>query len=143
MPQTELAVESDQDLGLIKLIAKIAHSYFQKGYYEKSRRYYLRALNKCYSSETFKNSFLAASLLLRIAESSTMRSIYYDFEQCIEQVKQIYLLAKDKDTSLLLNSLIDLSWALCLKGRLDEVRSVNNFINQIKATETDDKCKLI
>ena|SRR5579872_889746 len=137
MCQIEQPSENDQDLSLIKLMAKVAYKYLKKGQYEKSRQFYLRALHKCYSSKTIKNSFLTASFLLRIAESSTMRSSVYDFEQCFEQVKQIYLLAKERDTSILLNSLIDLAWALCLKGRLDEVRLINHFVSQVKEIDNE------
>jgi tetratricopeptide (TPR) repeat protein len=137
----QLEGQEDKKPRLIELIINIADTYFNEGSYDQAKAWYGKALQ---SSELWQgtNTIQSACLIARLAELSVLQADMSEFEKCFENVQRTFLLSQESNVSALLGALIDLSWALCVQGRLAEVQPVNSLIAHIKQLEEEDRLGL-
>ena len=131
----QLEGQPDKQPRQVELITNIADSYLNEGTHDSAKTWYNKALEKLEP----KNTLQAACLYGRLAEVNALMSEMGDFQKNFEHVQRIYLLCEETEISILLNSLMDLSWVLCIQGHLEEVKQVNNLINQIKLIDEEDR----
>ncbi len=116
---------------LISLITNIADTYLNERRYDLAKQWYAKALKRNEFLPN-KNNLQCASIIARMTAINVLQCDMKEFKKDFETVQRMYLLSVEADVSLLLNSLIDLSWALCLQRLTDEARTVNQLISQIK-----------
>jgi tetratricopeptide (TPR) repeat protein len=130
----------DKQSQLIDLTTNIADTYLNEGRYDSAKEWYAKALHR---AETLHgaHSLQGACLLARLAEVSVLQSDMTDFQKSFDSAQRAYLLADESsDVSNLLAALIDLSWALCVRGQfIEEVRHVNCLIAQIRQIDEEDR----
>ncbi len=123
---------------LVTLIVNIADTYINEGRYDLAKQWYTKALQ---NSELLPkhNVLQYACLMIRLAQLNVLQEDMAEFKKCFEIVERVYLLSQEADTSILLDSLIDLSWVLCVQKHLNEAQIVNSLIHQIKKLENEEK----
>ena len=102
---------------LIALIVNIADTYLNEGRYETAKHWYTRAIQRS-ESLARKNILPFACLLTRLAQINVLQNNMPDFQKTFEDVQRVYLLSQEGNSAILLDSLIDLSWVLCVQGHL-------------------------
>jgi len=127
---------------LIELITNIADMYLNGGTYASAKEWYAKALHH---SELLYggNSLNVACLTARLAEVSALESNIEDFHKFFQRAQRVYLNLEESKLSALLGVLIDLSWVLCMQGRVVEVKPVNEMIEQIKRMEEEDRLGIL
>lgn len=125
---------------LIELTTNIADTYLNEGRYDSAKEWYAQALHRAEISHG-AHSLQGACLIARLAEVSVLQSDITEFQKSFETLQRAYLLAGDDvDLSNLLGALIDLSWALCVRGQfVEEVKQVNSLIAQIRQLDEEDR----
>ncbi len=134
----QLEGQSGKESQLIELLIHTADTYLNEGLYDSAKQWYEKAMQR-HELWQGKNTFQAACLMAKLAEVNVLQAQLGEFQKCFEDTERFYLLAQDTDPNILLGALIDLSWSLCVKGHMDEVRSVNNLIAQIKQLEEENE----
>ena len=128
----------NRQLRLIELIGNIADTYLHEGNYNAAKNWYQKALHRMEHLQG-TNAIQSACLMVRLAQVNCLQSNMAEFKKYFDKVVRSYLLAPEESVNILLNPLVDLSWALCVRGCGDEVRPVNELITQIKELENEDK----
>ncbi len=113
-----------------------ADTYLNEGNYASAKQLYEKALHCCWQNLR-QNTLQAGCLMARLAEIGILQEDINEFQQSFENVERIYLLCQESDVSDLLHALIDLSWAASLQGYIDEIKSVNILIANIKQLEQE------
>ena len=100
--------------------------------------WYIKALER---SEHLhgKNTLQVASLLIRLSELAVLESNSDQYQKYFDLFTRAYLLTQEEDAFVLLDPLTDLSWALCVKGKLSQVQAVNTLISQIKQLQQEER----
>jgi hypothetical protein len=120
----------------IELVINVSDTYLSEGNTSPAKIWYMKALERS-EQVTGKHTVQVAFLLGRLAQVAALDADAPEFENCFEQLTRAYLLSTEEDLSLLLDSLMDLSWAWCVKGNVKEVQRVNELIGQIKQLEQE------
>jgi tetratricopeptide (TPR) repeat protein len=136
----QLEGKAEHQLTLIELTTNIADTYLNEGRYDSAKEFYAKALHR---SELLHgaHSLQGACLMARLAEVNVLQSEMNEFQRCFESLQRAYLLAEsDTNVSRLLGALIDLSWALCVRGHfVEEVKHVNTLVAQIRQLDEEDR----
>ena len=128
----------DKQIRLVELISNIADTYLHEGNFDSAKNWYMRALIRCELSQG-ANTLRAGCLMARLAQVNALQSDLAEFKKQLDNLMHTFLLAPEESISLLLDPLVDLSWALCVKGCVPEVQSVNGLISHIKQLEEEDR----
>ncbi len=136
----QLEGKPGQQNELIELTTSIADTYLNEGRYDSANEWYAKALHRSESLHG-SHSLQGACLLARLAEVGVLQVEMTEFQKSFDSLQRAYLLAEDDaDISKFLGALIDLSWALCVRGHfVEEVKHVNNLISQIKQLGEEEK----
>lgn len=132
----EMEGQDGKQAQMIELTINMADTYLNEGQYGPAKTWYTKALDRLILSQG-ANTVAVASLMGRCAEISVLQADMNEFQKCFDSLQRAYLLTAETEMSGLLNSLIDLSWALCIKGEIAAVQAVNDLINQIKQLEKE------
>ncbi len=134
----QLEDDPNKQAGIMSLIVNIADTYINEGRYDLAKQWYTKALQ---NSELLPehNILQFACLMIRLAQINVLQEDMSEYKKSFETVERVYLLSQEADTSVLLDSLIDLSWVLCMQRHLNEAQVVNDLINQIKRLEDEEK----
>ena len=134
----QLEGENDKQAHLIELMSHIADTYVNEANYELAKSWYQKALMR---SESLHGTHALSSICLmsKLAQVNVLQRNMDDFHKYLNNLQLAYLLTTGENTSTLLDPLGDLSWALCVKGYIAEVKSVNSLIAQIKQLEEEYK----
>jgi hypothetical protein len=127
-----------KDSRWIELATNIADTYVSEGNSRLARSWYLKILERTgrlYGT----TSPQAAVLMVRLAELAVLESNPEEYQSYFDLFTRAYLLWQEEDTSVLLDPLTDLSWALCVKGNVDSVQAVHSLISQINELQQDDE----
>lgn len=126
---------------LIELMTEVADMYLSEGRHDTAKEWYLKALQRVELVHGI-NTLCAPNLMTRLAEICVLQEDMAEYERYFDNVQRAYLLCEEADVSPLLDSLIDLSWVLCIRCQLVQVQSVNNMIAQIRQLEEEKKLGL-
>jgi hypothetical protein len=137
----QVEVQDEPQPRLIDLMTDVADTFLSEGKFDMAKEWYSKALHRCELLQG-ENSLSGARLLTRLAEISVLQGELEDFRAYFDNVQRAYLLCEETNISTLLGSLIDLSWALCIRENLSEIQAVNSFIAQIKQLEEEEKLGL-
>lgn len=132
----QLEGHEDKQSRLIELITDIADTYLCEGSYDLAKNWYMKALHRCELLQG-TNTLQAACLMARLAQVCALQSKMTEFQKYLDNVLRAYLLTPEEDISILLNPLIDLSWALCIRKCVAEVQPINDLIALIKQLEEE------
>jgi tetratricopeptide (TPR) repeat protein len=134
----ELLGCDDQHPRLIELMADIADTYLAEENYDLAERWYQKALHR---SELLRgaNALQTVCLMVKLAEVNVLQEEFAEFQKYMDGIQRAYFLTLEESVSILLFPLTDLSWALCIKGRIAEVKVVNSLIAQIRQLDEEDK----
>lgn len=108
----------------------------------ESEAHCLQALNTAICQSGYY-TFTVLSQIIKLAQVYVAKSRFQEFENAFNEVERIYMcLHNEPDSSLLLDSLISLSWKLCTNGRGTEARRVNDLVAQIKRIDQESAAAL-
>lgn len=128
--------------GLLELIADVADAYMRDGKFESARDWYSKGLRRAEATSGAGSQF-ALKLIARLAEISVLQEDTSGFNDHFESLQRAYLLCADANLSMVLNALIDLSWALCIRGNMPAVQTVNTMISHVKQLEEEERLGMV
>lgn len=128
--------------GLLELIIDVADAYMREGRFESAREWYAKGLSRSQATIGCGSQF-AIKLIARLAEISVLQEDTSGFNDHFESLQRAYLLCADANLSMVLNALIDLSWALCIRGNMPAVQTVNTMISHVKQLEEEERLGVV
>ncbi len=137
----QLAEQENKQSRLVELMITVGDTYTNEGSLERAKAWYGKALQRCVLLEG-AHTFQVACLMAKLAQLSVLQSNMPEFHECFEKVQRGYLLSDESNICTIIGPLTDLSSALCIRGFLVEVQSVNKLISQIKQLEEEDRSGL-